>query len=70
MVGAKLKELKNFQSYGVFTEVPDHGQQRLTSGWVVTKKLYGDIFGCKERLVVHGNQETFDLKKDSPTVTK
>ena len=70
VVEAKQKELKNFQSYGAYKEVLDEGQQRLTSGWVVTEKLYGDVVGCKARLVVHGNQETFDLRKDSPTVTK
>ena len=67
---AKEKELKNFESYGAYETVPDQGQARLTSGWVITEKLYGDIVGCKARLVVHGNQETYNFQKDSPTVTK
>ena len=40
------------------------------SGWIITKKLYGDVVGCKARLVVHGNQESYDVRSDSPTVTK
>ena len=70
VIEAKEKELRNFESYGAYETVPDQGQARLTSGWVITEKLYGDVVGCKARLVVHGNQEAYDFRKDSPTVTK
>ena len=70
IVEAKEKELKNFQDYGAYKEVPDIGQPKLTSGWVVTEKMYGDVVGCKARLVVHGNQELEEVQSDLPTVTK
>ena len=54
---AKEKELANFQSYGAYQEVRDEGQPRMSSGWIVTEKLYGEVLGAKARLVVHGNQE-------------
>ena len=61
----KEKELANFQSYGAYQEVRDEGQPRMSSGWIVTEKLYGEVLeklyeevlGAKARLVVHGNQE-------------
>ena len=37
---------------------------------MVTEKMYGDVVGCKERLVVHGNQELEEVQSDLPTVTK
>ena len=67
---AKEKELKNFRSYGAYQEVRDVGQRRMSSGWVITEKLYGDVVGAKARLVVHGNQEGGELVTDSPTVSK
>ena len=70
VVEAKQKELENFTKYGAYKVVKDEGQPRLTSGWIVTEKLYGEIVGCKARLVVHGNQEYNDIRSDSPTVTK
>ena len=70
VIEAKQKELENFQRYGAYKTITDEGQPRLTSGWVITEKLYGDVVGCKARLVVHGNQEEYDVRSDSPTVTK
>ena len=32
--------------------------------------MYGDVVGCKARLVVHGNQELEEVQSDLPTVTK
>ena len=68
----KKKELNSFHNYGAYKEVPYVGQTRLSSGWVVTKKLYGDIciVGCKARLVVHGNQGVEEVTSNSPTLTK
>ena len=70
VVEAKEKEIANFNRYGAYKVVPDEGQPQLTSGWIITEKLYGDVVGCKAHLVVHGNQESYDVRSDSPTVTK
>ena len=70
VVEAKNKEIQNFDRYGAYKTVTDEGQPRLTSGWIITEKLYGDVVGCKTRLVVHGNQEMYEVRSDSPTVTK
>ena len=70
VVEAKNKEIQNFDRYGAYKTVTDEGQPRLTSGWIITEKLYGDVVGCKARLVVHGNQEMYEVRSDSPTVTK
>ena len=67
---AMEKELANFRSYGAYEEVRDVGQPRMSSGFVVTEKCYGDVIGAKVRLVVHGNQEGFEDRADSPTVSK
>ena len=67
---AKEKELSNFRSYGAYREVRDCGQYRMSSQWIITEKLYGDVIGAKARLVVHGNQEKAELQSDSPTVSK
>ena len=70
VIEAKEREIQNFDRYGAYKTVSDEGQPRLTSGWIITEKLYGDIVGCKARLVVHGNQELYDVRTDSPTVMK
>ena len=72
VIEAKEKELKNFQEYGAYQEVRDVGQPRMSSGWIITEKLYGEVLGAKARLVVHGNQEkSYDeVMSDSPTVAK
>ena len=70
VIEAKEKEIQNFDKYKAYKTVRDEGQPRLTSGWIITEKLYGDVVGCKARLVVHGNQEKYDVRSDSPTVTK
>ena len=70
VIEAMEKEIKNFQNYNAYKEVVDLGQARMSSGWIVTEKCYGDVIGCKARLVVHGNQEGFSDSVDSPTVSK
>ena len=68
---AKEKEINNFKNYKAYIEVPDRGQMRCSSSWVITEKIYGDgEKGCKARLVVHGNQLDEPVPKDSPTVRK
>ena len=70
VVEAKEKEINNFLRYGAYKEVGDMGQPRMSSGWVITEKCYGDVIGAKARLVVHGNQEGYTGSCDSPTVSK
>lgn len=67
---AMEREITNFARYKAYEEVIDLGQPRMSSGWVTTEKRFGDVIGCKARLVVHGNQEGFRDSVDSPTVSK
>ena len=41
VVDAKKKELSNFQKFNVFRSVPDMGQIRLTTSWVLAEKSDG-----------------------------
>ena len=71
VVAAKQKELDNFIKYKAYKEVPDIGQARCTSGFIVTEKFIGTgNTGCKARLVVHGNQLSEEVDNDSPTARK
>ena len=71
VVAAKQKELDNFVKYKAYKEVPDIGQERCTSGFVVTEKFTSTgNTGCKARLVVHGNQLSEEVDNDSPTARK
>ena len=38
VVNAKLKELQHFKDYQVYRTVPDEGQHRISSGWIVTRE--------------------------------
>ena len=53
VVEAKERELENFTKYGAFKEVEDNGQERISSGWVITKKekANGQKTNYKGRLV-------------------
>ena len=42
VVEAKEKELENLMKYGVFEEVEDKGQERISSRWVITQKEKAD----------------------------
>ena len=56
-------------SFEAFELVPDEGQPRLGSSWVITEKPSTST-GVKARLVIHGNQEECPSPTDSPTVKK
>ena len=56
VIEAKQKEIQNFMDHEVFEWVLDIKQPRLSSGWVVTVKMFGGIEGAKARAVAHGNQ--------------
>ena len=75
VIAAKQKELQHFKDYKVYRSVPDNGQPRISSGWVVTRKEIDGKPGIKARLVCHGNQaslmhQSVDERSDSPTVKK
>ena len=72
---AKELELEHFKSYGVYKEVRDTGQPRVSSGWILTRKNINGQEGVKARLVCHGNQQSIwheetNPKTDSPTVKR
>jgi hypothetical protein len=70
VVDAKTKELDNFKTFGVYEIVPDIGQPRIRTGWVITEKMFGQVKGVKARLVARGNEEEQTVRTDSPTVGK
>ena len=58
---AELEKLKKFDAYDI---VEDHGQFRISSTWVLTRK--GEEI--RARLVARGFEEEVDIQKDSPTI--
>lgn len=70
---AKMKELENWKSFGVYDEVTDNGQPRITVRWVCNEKhLQDGSCMAKARLVARGFEESKpdNFKSDSPTVGK
>ena len=75
VIAAKQKELNHFIDYKVYKTVPDEGQSRISSGWIITRKQIDGKPGIKARLVCHGNQaslmnESIEQRSDSPTIKK
>ena len=70
VIEAKERELANFERHKAYEWVKDNGQPRISSGWVITPKQFGEISGAKARLVCHGNQEVSLHQSDAPTATK
>ena len=67
---AKEKEINNWIANDVFNSVENEGQRYMSVRWVVTEKVKGITY-IKARLVVRGFEEnTSDLKKDSPTCSR
>ena len=65
---AKLAEHQSWIENDVFERVPDEGQPRVTTRWILTVK---DDGRRKARLVVRGLLENeAELTKDSPTIFK
>ena len=68
---AKDHEMKNWNDNNVFEEVEDNGERTLSLRWVITEKLKDGEKVVKARLVVRGFEEdTFTLRKDSPTCSR
>ena len=66
IVEAKAKELQMWKAMSVYEEVPDVGQTRIQTSWLISEK----DGGYKARLVVRGDQENSCLQVDSPTCSK
>ena len=64
---AKKKELKNFEDFNVYEEVPYENQEVLGTRYVLTQKPDGTV---KARFVVKGFQEQFEEASDSPTSSR
>ena len=70
-VEAKKKELEMFDKYDVYEEVEDEGQTRLGTMWLLTEKINAGNTVVKARLNIRGdNEDTSEIRKDSPTVRK
>ena len=68
MTDAKVEEIEKWTAENVFDEVPDKGQNYLTTTWVITTKRNKDEISTKARLVVRGYEEqNSDIRSDSPT---
>ena len=69
-VAAKTRELEAFKKFGVYEEVKDEGQERLSSRWVLTDKSTKTERKVKARLVCRGFEEAVEVQADSPTGSK
>ena len=68
---AKQQELHKWLDMDTYEEVEDHGQDYISARWVCTEKLKGEEVVLKARLVARGFEEnTYELRKDSPTCQK
>ena len=61
---AKLNEIERLNEFGVYEEIPDEGQETISTRWVLTSKA-GEI---KARLTARGFEEESNVRSDSPTV--
>ena len=69
---AKMKEIAQWEENNVMVKVPNEGQEAISTRWVMTKKeVNPQTYIVKARLVARGFEEdTSNLKKDSPTCSK
>ena len=67
---AMQKELKNFAEFQVYDLVKEEGQPYITCGWVIVRKEKEGVEIVKARQILHGNQEPYAVRSDSPTVKK
>lgn len=61
---AKEKELEKLKEFDTYEEVPDDGQESISTTWVLTEKE-GEI---RARLTARGFEEESNVRSDSPTV--
>ena len=68
---AKISELEQWKSMGVYHEIEDQGQDCISLRWVVKDKLDNEgVTFCKARLCVRGFEEEQDFRTDSPTCSR
>lgn len=67
---AKDEELASWKKFQVYEEIEDHGQQVISTRWVITEKSVGGKRIAKARLVARGFEEQKCVQADSPTVSK
>ena len=71
VLDAKAKELKNLVDNDVYEAVPDRGQRRVSTKWVMTEKFKENIRLVKARLVARGFEENLkNTRTDSPTCSR
>ena len=70
IIKAKMTELAIWKDLNVYEVVPDEGQPRIGTCWVVTPKVKDGKNGYKARLVCRGDQEAVNVPTDSPTCSK
>ena len=67
----KLQEIEKWKHFKTFQEVPNTGQDAISTRWVCTRKIKGGQVTYKARLVARGFEENSKtLKTDSPTCSK
>ena len=67
---AKDKELESWRLQQVYHEVPNDGQQALSTTWVVTPKIIDGKYSVKARLCARGFEEEQFFRTDSPTCSR
>ena len=67
---AKEKELESWRLQQVYEEVPDEGQQALSTTWVVKPKIVDGKYSVKARLCARGFEEEQFFRTDSPTCSR
>ena len=72
VIEVKHTEIENLETYGVFEEVEDEGQETVGSRWVITRKekTEGQKQRVKGRLAAKGFQEKESPQSDSPTMLR
>ena len=63
----KLGELKKWREMGVYSEVEDSGQPRISCRWVCSERLKAGKMEPKARLCARGCEDVEDVPTDSPT---
>ena len=67
----KIDEMNKWRFFKTFEEVPNTGQDTISTRWVCTRKIKGGKVTHKARLVARGFEENSkSLKTDSPTCSK
>ena len=71
IIKAKEEEWNKWIEENVYDEVPDEGQERVTTTWVTTAKIKDGKMVTKARLVARGyEEEKSGIRSDSPTCMK